>query len=516
MPGRAKGQDDDVPGLGWKSGRRDLRGGRRGSFRMHVSAWVSVAVVSLLVIAALGAYIKFRTVWDSIDRVPLTDLGKQPPKLNDAENILLIGSDSRAGSNKKFGATVLGARSDTVILLHLAPGGRHATVISFPRDSVVPVLQCPAGNGFAGQQAEPAGSLPEQLNATFSYGGPDCLLKTLEQTTGIHIDHFVELTFTGFEKVIDDLGGVEVCLPFAVDDPLSGLHLSKGEHRVLGAQALAFWRTREDLGEGSDLQRIQRDQYLMASLVQGIEKSGLLKSPSKILKVISDAADAMVTDTGLDQSDMVHIAESLHALTSNDVEFVTVPNVAYPLNTNWVEWENPQAKELFRAIQDDAKLPKALRAKKKSTKSTPPVLDAKPSAVKVEVMNGDGVLDQAATVADALSSRGFDVTGTGDVSFTYTDSVIEYPSASEMPEVDTLKAELSDVTVEKNASLPMGTVELIVGSTYNGLKATTKAAESSTAAAAATLNSAAKDFGGITATANVCSDSAAFAGPDTP
>jgi LCP family protein required for cell wall assembly len=513
MPGRAKGQDDDdVQGLGWKRGRRL---GGRGSFRMHLTAWVSVGVVSLLVIAALGAYIKFRTVWDSIDRVPLTDLGKRPPKLNDAINILLIGSDSRSGSNKKFGASVQGQRSDTVILLHLAPGGRNATVISFPRDSVVPIYQCPSGNGFSGQQAQP-GQI-EQLNSTFAFGGPDCLLKTLEQTTGIRIDHFVELTFTGFEKIINDLGGVEVCLPIAVDNSLSGLHLSAGKHHIFGAQALAFWRTREDLGEGSDLQRIQRDQFLMASLVQGIEKSGLLKSPTKILKVISDAADAMVTDTGLDQSDMVHIAESLHALTSSDVDFVTVPNETYLPNPDWVQWENPQANELFRAIEHDAKLPKSLKTKK-STKSSAPTLDAKPSTVRVDVENGDGVLNQATTVADALSSRGFDVVGTGDVSFDHTDSVIEYASSSEMPEVDTLKAELSDVTVEKNTSLSTSTLELIVGSSYTGLKATTKASTSSksSSAAATTLNNAAKDFDGITASANVCSDSSAFAGPDSP
>jgi LCP family protein required for cell wall assembly len=490
---------------------RGLGGGR--SLRMHVSAWVAITVVSVLVIAALGAYIKFRSVWDSIDRVDVTDLGKRPPKLNNAINLLLIGSDSRGGANKKFGAGVQGQRSDTVILLHLAPGGKHATVISFPRDSVVPIYSCPATDGFPGQQL--ATGEVEQLNATFAYGGPGCLWKTLEQTTGIRIDHFVELTFTGFEKVIDDLGGVEVCLPFAVDDPLSGLHLKAGKHRVLGAQALAFWRTREDLGEGSDLQRIERDQYLMASLVQGIERSGLLKSPSKILKVISDAADAMVTDTGLDQSEMVRIAESLHALSAGDVDFVTVPNETYPLDTDWVQFAQPQANELFRAIEHDAKLPKAAKKSTKSAKPKAPVLDASPAAVMVQVMNGDGVMDQAADVADALQSRGFDVVGTGDAAFDYTDSVIEYASSSEMPEVDTLKAELSDVTVQQNTSLSTSTLELIVGSSYTGLK-TPSTSKSSSSSAATAVNNAAKTYGGITGTANVCSDSAAFAGPDTP
>ena len=146
--------------------------------------------------------------------------------------------------------------------------------------------------------------------------------------TNIHIDHFIQLDFTGFEKVIDDIGGVSVCLPFAVDDTMSGLDLSAGRHHVMGV-ALAFWRTREDLGYGSDLQRIQRDQLLMASLVQGIERSGLLNSPTKILSVVKDAADAMETDSGLEQSTMLQIADSLRGLSSQSVQFVTAPNVPY-------------------------------------------------------------------------------------------------------------------------------------------------------------------------------------------
>ena len=101
--------------------------------------------------------------------------------------------------------------------------------------------------------------------------------------TGIHIDHFAELDFVGFERVINSLGGVEVCLPTAVDDPMSGLDLSAGKHHIMGSAAIAFWRTREDLGTGSDPQRIQRDQFLMASLVQGIEHSNLLGQPGQDL-----------------------------------------------------------------------------------------------------------------------------------------------------------------------------------------------------------------------------------------
>ena len=272
-----------------------------------------------------------------------TSLGKQPPKFNNAENIMLLGSDTRTGVNGRIGGHVGCNCSDTVMLLHISPGHHRVTVISIPRDTEVPILSCAASDGATGQQAAP-GQL-EPINYTLSYGGPVCTWKTLDYVTHIHIDHFIQLDFTGFEKIIDDIGGVNVCLPFSVNDSMSGLKLTAGRHHIRGAQALAFWRTREDLGFGSDLQRIQRDQLLMASLVQGIERSGLLNSPTKVLGVVKDAADAMTTDSTLEQSQMLQIATSLKGLSSQSVQFITAPNVPYVANNQKVQLEQPQADE---------------------------------------------------------------------------------------------------------------------------------------------------------------------------
>jgi LCP family protein required for cell wall assembly len=236
--------------------------------------------------------------------------------------------------------------------LHVSPGHRGATVISIPRDSMVASLACPAaGPGAPGQQAAPG--QPERINATFANGGPGCLWKTVEQETGIHIDHFIELTFTGFERVINDIGGVSICLPEPVDDRDSGLRLAAGLHHVGGAEALAFWRERH-IGTGSDLQRIQRDQYLMASLLQGIAHSDILGSPARIYSVVVDAAGAMTTDTGLDLGTLVRIGESLRGLSTNAVQFVQVPEIPYPGDPQAeVMFEQPQARELFRAVSYD-------------------------------------------------------------------------------------------------------------------------------------------------------------------
>ena len=165
---------DDVGGTDEPASPRRPRADSRRHLRRLIAAWVSVSLTFILVAAALGVYVEYRNVVDSIHRVTITGLGKRPPKYAvNALNILLIGSDSRKGRNKRFGASLaIGPqRSDTVMLLHLSPGRHSATVISFPRDSTVPILACAAhGANAAGQQASP-GSV-EQINSTFANGGP--------------------------------------------------------------------------------------------------------------------------------------------------------------------------------------------------------------------------------------------------------------------------------------------------------------------------------------------------------
>jgi LCP family protein required for cell wall assembly len=318
-----------------------------------VVAWVAVGIASLLVAGLLAGYVAFRDVFGKIHQVSVSDLGNRPPKFNNSQNFLVIGSDTRKGRNAAFGARVGGQRSDTILVLHLSPGLRHAVVISIPRDSVVPVLNCPRVAGSPGQVAGPG--QVEQINATFALGGPACLWKTVEQVTHIRLDHFMELNFTGFESVINDLGGVRICLPHAISDSRSRLHLSSGVHHVWGAQALAYWRVRY-IGLGSDLQRIQRDQFLMASVAQEIKRSNLLGDPARLYRVMSDVAASLTTDSRLSQSALISLARGLQRLRLSQVHFVQVPVVAYPKNPNWVRFA-PNAPSLFHAISHDRKLP---------------------------------------------------------------------------------------------------------------------------------------------------------------
>ena len=343
-----------------------MRSQPRSGKRRHVLRWVAVAAVVVVAGGTLVAYLKYRAVYDSITRVtvPSTALGHRPPVYStDSENILVYGDDTRSGltPHQQF---ILHAghdqtnNTDTIMLVHISPGHHGVTAVSIPRDTMVPEYECDSGPGYTGQQANPAGAV--QINSLLQIGGPTCLWKTVEQMSGVHIDHFIGIGLLGFVKVVNDLGGVNVCVPFTVKDQLSGLNLKAGEQHITGIQALAFWRTREDVGDGSDLQRIQRDQFMSAQVVKGVLHSGLLSNPIRLLRIVSDAAASMTTDDGMTVTDLVQIAQSFRNLAGQNVQFITMPNGPWIGNGNRVQPMQPQAGEVFSAIARDKTVPKVL------------------------------------------------------------------------------------------------------------------------------------------------------------
>jgi LCP family protein required for cell wall assembly len=505
---------------GW--GRRVLSfgSGHPPSRRLLLTGWLSIVLTVALVSGTLYAYAQYRSLWDGIGHIAVNDLGKRPHRYTNALNLLLIGSDSRSGENGKIGGhdDISGQRSDTVMIVHISPGRKRIDVLSFPRDSVVPILRCDAEPGFAGQAARPG--QVEQLNSTFAYGGPGCLWHTLEATTGIYINDFVQLNFTGFISVINALGGVEVCLPTAIQpSSYDHLKLSAGRHFLYGYKALEFWRLREDFGLGSDLQRIERDQLLMVALVQRILKTGTLHSPAKtysIVKAIVDA-HALTTDNGLTADKLLDIGESMSGISRKDVQFIEVPTVEYQPNPDWVQYTGQApAEQLFTAIAHDNKLPKVHKDKKgakgkgkkgASKGSSGPVTATtkliSPSKVSVEVLNGSGVQGVAGTTGTALTGRGFKVLGaaaaltaSGAPDFSYTKSVVQYSSSADLAAAKTVAAQLSDVTLQLDPSVTAGTVNLVLGSDFTALKSVQQSKSGTT--------NLASQYNGYTGSTNVC------------
>src|SRR6202050_2494258 len=224
-------------------GRSGMRGRPREGKKRHVLRVVGVSPVVILSAGTLAAYLKYREIYDSITRVqvPGAELGQRPQQYSTTSmNILVYGDDTRKGLTPHeqyilHTGSDQTDNTDTIMVVHISPGRHQVTVVSIPRDTMVPMYQCDSGPGYAGQQADPNAEV--MINSLLQIGGPTCLWKTVEQQTGIRINHFIGIGMLGFVKVIDDLGGVNVCVPYNVNDSVSGLALKSGEQHIPGIQA---------------------------------------------------------------------------------------------------------------------------------------------------------------------------------------------------------------------------------------------------------------------------------------
>src|SRR5215831_12158230 len=223
------------------------------------------------------------------------------------------------------------------MLVHVPADHRYVKVVSLPRDSWVAI----PGHGM------------NKINAALGIGGPRLMVRTVEQATRLTINDYIEVNFLGFVKVIDALGGVNICLPFAVDDRYSGLHILAGPHHVDGITALMFARDRHSFG-ASDLARIQDQQQLIASALSQAISSGTLTNPVELARVLSAASAAIKVDKGFN---VVSLAEELRGISPSQVTFTTVPlasvNHVTPYGQSAVLWDRSAASALFTALKND-------------------------------------------------------------------------------------------------------------------------------------------------------------------
>ncbi|MGV9324624.1 LCP family protein [Streptosporangium sandarakinum] len=267
--------------------------------------------------------------------------GERPLGTDGTLNVLFVGTDSEALSPRHRAGT--GARSDTMLLIHLPAGRKKATVVSFPRDSIVRIPSCRTPGG----KSAPART--DMINSAYREGGLNCAWKTVESLTGIRVDHTMETDFSGFARLVDALGGVEVTLPRAVDDRKAKVRLPAGRQTLDGEAALGYARVRYSLGDGSDLARVERQQRLMGALMKKAEK--LTDEPAKLAGFLTEARKWVRTDPGFDAETMLAVAASLRKVGPGDVEFVTVPVHPHPADRNRLQWDARGAERLFAGLR---------------------------------------------------------------------------------------------------------------------------------------------------------------------
>ena len=261
------------------------------------------------------------------------------PNAGQALNILLIGSDVRAGQDAKIGGAVAGMRSDTTIVAHLSADRKRADLISIPRDTMVAIPACPRSNGTT------SSAQTGQFNAAFSYGSESgkvsdaaaCTIKTVEKNTGVRIDGYVVIDFSGFVKMIDALGGVPMCIPAAMKSPMAGLNLSAGQQILNGTTALAYARARHGIGDGSDTGRIGDQQQLLAAVVREIKSKNMLTNMPSLLAFLSAATSSVTASPNLASiPDLTGLAFSIRNTSAASITFMTIPFAADPTNPNRV------------------------------------------------------------------------------------------------------------------------------------------------------------------------------------
>ncbi|MEU0631593.1 LCP family protein [Streptomyces sp. NPDC005989] len=285
----------------------------------------------------------------------------RPQKLpTSGQNLLVLGSDSRAGAENKElggGGDVSGARSDTAMVVHIPEGRSKAVAVSIPRDTLVTRPECVKADGSAVPTANRV-----MFNSVYSQVGPACVVKTVEQMSGVRIDHYLEINFAGFKDLVDAIGGVTVEVEKPIHDKSSGLDLSAGSHKLDGTQSLAYVRTRHGIGDGSDLGRIGLQQQFLLALLSEVKSQDLLGSPTKSYKVASSATKSLTTDSELASlTSLAEFARSMNGVDPGSMETIMLPVAYDKQDPNRVVAAEPQAGELWKAIRKDATIPESAK-----------------------------------------------------------------------------------------------------------------------------------------------------------
>ncbi|MEV3908061.1 LCP family protein [Streptomyces canus] len=394
---------------GGKRSRRRARPVRRGRRVLKIVGMC----LAMLVLATAGAgWWFYQHLNGNINSVSLD--GKGGSEKADAFgrtpiNILVMGSDGRTskadcklgGGCSQTGVQTGNGNADVQMVVHISADRSNATVMSIPRDTMVNVPACKdTGSG----QSTPG--YYGQINSALQYG-PACQVATIHRLTGIPIDHFVKLDFSGVVKMSDAVGGVSVCVDHNVYDTYSHLKLSSGSHTLKGEAALEFVRSRHGFGDGSDLGRTVSQHIFLSAMIRKFKSAGTLTDPTAVYDLADAATKALTVDDGLGSvKKLIGLAADVNKVPTKRMTFTTMQTAADPNDTNRVV-VGAGAKALFSSIADDQSLTTGSGKKSTAASATATASAVPASEIAVTVENGTEITGRASAIANALTDQGF-------------------------------------------------------------------------------------------------------------
>jgi LCP family protein required for cell wall assembly len=438
----------------------------RGVRIVRILSWLAVTL-SVLTLTGAGVgyglyrYYNSRVAHVNIRAQDASRIASVPGQ----QNFLIAGSDTRnfaggsAFQGTSTGTFVSGQRSDTVILLHIPAGNGKATVVSFPRDAYVDI---PARTDKSGSHP----SYKAKLNEAFAVGGPPLLVQLIENLSGLHVDHYVEINFAGFQNMVNAVGGIDLCVQTTRSDKDSGDHLTAGTHLdVSGATALAFVRDRKGLPAG-DLDRIKDQQYFLSQLLKKVLTANTLLNPLKVNAFLRGATADLTVDSEFGISQIEVLATRLGHLDPAHVTFGTIPygnigasRVIHGVSQSVVLLNSPQDDAFFRALKVGEQTPPPA--------ANPPT-PLRPDQVQLSVRNASGAPGLASKTAQSLRQRGFTILDIGTLP-TGHDTVIRYPVGG-LPAAETVARLIPGASTLLDPTT--GHLELQLGVSFSGLAAT--------------------------------------------
>ncbi|URM91162.1 LCP family protein [Streptomyces sp. MRC013] len=398
-----------VRGAGRPAAPRAARPPRRWWVRWGAGLATTLSVL-VLVVGGVGHAV-VTTLDTGIGRVEAFADTKNRPAAGRGTNVLLVGTDGRdrvtpaEKARYRLGGAPCNC-TDTVMLAHVSEDRRRVSVVSLPRDSYV---ELPGHADPA--TGERRGARPVKLNAVHAEGGPGLLVRTVERMTGVKVDHYLEVDFTGFMSAVDALGGVRICTARPMRDPYTGLDLPAGTHVLDGGGALRYVRSRH-VDATSDLGRMRRQQRFVAALIDRATGSGVLLDPRRFRGVLEAAAGSVRADRGFGAEEVLELAGGMRGLTAASSEFASVPVEAEGPRVDGVgatvRWDAARARKLFASIRED----RPLRARPAGPATRRGAVAVPPGDVRVQVYNGTGIPGLAARMDAGLRAAGFDTTRT--------------------------------------------------------------------------------------------------------